>query len=120
MASSIEKGVDKTRRAWFGRVTSIFGRNSIPPETWDELEEALIGADVGLDLSEELISRTRDRIEKIRGAKPNDLRDALTAELVDVAVNGASPATPEARERARLTGHPRGRCERQRQDDKHR
>lgn len=95
MASSIEKGVDRTKRAWFGRVTSIFGRNSIPAETWDELEEALIGADVGLDLSEELISRTRDRVEKIRGAKPGDLRDALAAELVDVAVNGSSPASSE-------------------------
>ncbi len=97
MASSIEKGVDRTKRAWFGRVTSIFGRNAIPPETWDELEEALIGADVGLDLSEELISRTRDRVEKIRGAKPNDLRDALAAELVDVAANGASPPSSEQR-----------------------
>ncbi len=96
MTSSIEKGVDRTKRAWFGRVTNIFSRNSIPPETWDELEEALIGADVGLDLSEELISRTRDRVEKIRGAKPNDLRDALASELVDVAVNGASPAEPQA------------------------
>ncbi len=95
MTSSIEKGVDRTKRAWFGRVTNIFSRNSIPPETWDELEEALIGADVGLDLSEELISRTRHRVEKIRGAKPNDLRDALAAELVDVAVNGASPADPQ-------------------------
>ena len=91
MTSSIEKGVGRTKRAWFGRVTSIFGRNSIPAETWDELEEALIGADVGLDLSEELISRTRGRIEKMRGAQPNDLRDALTAELVDAAANGATP-----------------------------
>jgi len=95
VTSSIEKGVDRTKRAWFGRVTNIFSRNSIPPETWDELEEALIGADVGLDLSEELISRTRDRVEKIRGAKPDDLRDALASELVDVAVNGASPAVQQ-------------------------
>ena len=95
MASSIEKGLGRTKRAWFGRVTNIFGRNSIPPEVWDELEEALIGADVGLDLSEELISNTRDRVEKIRGAKPGDLRDALAAELVDVAVNGASPAAAQ-------------------------
>ena len=95
MTSSIEKGVDRTKRAWFGRVTNIFSRNSIPPETWDELEEALIGADVGLDLSEELISRTRDRVEKIRGAKPNDLRDALASELVDVAVNGTATAAPQ-------------------------
>ena len=91
MTSSIEKGVGRTKRAWFGRVTSIFGRSSIQPEAWDELEEALIGADVGLDLSEELISRTRGRIEKMRGAQPNDLRDALTAELVDAAANGATP-----------------------------
>ncbi len=101
MTSSIEKGVGKTKRAWFGRVTSIFGRNSIPPEAWGELEEALIGADVGLDLSEELISRTRNRIEKMRGAQPNDLRDALTAELVDAAANGARPA-----KRHKATGSP--------------
>ena len=101
MTSSIEKGVGKTKRAWFGRVTSIFGRNSIPPEAWGELEEALIGADVGLDLSEELISRTRNRIEKMRGAQPNDLRDALTAELVDAAANGARPA-----KRRKKTGSP--------------
>ena len=101
MTSPIEKGVGKTKRAWFGRVTSIFGRSSIQPEAWDELEEALIGADVGLDLSEELISRTRNRIEKMRGAQPNDLRDALTAELVDAAANGARPA-----KRRKKTGSP--------------
>ena len=101
MSSSIEKGVGKTKRAWFGRVTSIFGRSSIQPEAWDELEEALIGADVGLDLSEELISRTRNRIEKMSGAQPNDLRDALTAELVDAAANGARPA-----KRRKATGSP--------------
>ena len=90
--SPIEKGVGRTKRAWFGRVTNIFGRSSIQPEAWDELEEALIGADVGLDLSEELISRTRDRIEKMRGAQPEHLREALTEELVGVALaNGAAP-----------------------------
>ena len=96
----MQRGVDKTKSAWFGRVSSIFGRNSIPPEVWDELEEALIGADVGLDLSEELIARTRDRVEKIRGAKPGDVRDALAAELVRVALDGATrtatPAHPDA------------------------
>ena len=102
MASSIEKGVGRTKRAWFGRVTSIFGGSSIPAEAWDELEEALIGADVGLDLSEELISRTRERIDKIRGANPNDLRNALADELVSVAANGASPAAPPRAE----TGSP--------------
>ena len=94
-SSPIEKGVGRTKRAWFGRVTSIFGRSSIQPEAWDELEEALIGADVGLDLSEELISRTRDRIEKMRGAQPEHLREALTEELVGVALaNGAVPPPP--------------------------
>ncbi len=96
----MQRGVDKTKSAWFGRVSGIFGRNSIPPEVWDELEEALIGADVGLDLSEELIARTRDRVEKIRGAKPSDVRDALAAELVRVARDGATrtatPAHPDA------------------------
>ena len=93
MTSSIEKSIGKTKRAWFGRVTSLFGGNSISPDAWDELEEALIGADVGLDLSEELLARTRERIDKMRGAKPQDLRDALANELVAAAANGAIPAS---------------------------
>ncbi len=92
MTSSIGKGVDRTKRTWFGRVTGIFRMDSIPATAWNELEEALIGSDVGLDLSEELISRTRERVEKIRGAHTQHLREVLTEELIDVALpNGEGP-----------------------------
>ena len=92
MTSSVRKGVDRTKRTWFGRVTGILGRNSIPPEAWEELEEALIGADVGLDLSQELISRTRVRLDKSRGAGAGNLREALTEELVEIAASNGSTA----------------------------
>ena len=85
MTSAAEKGAAKTKRTWFGRVSGLLGASSITTEAWDELEEALIGADVGLDLSEDLITKTRDRVSKIRGATPEDVRRTLIEELAGVA-----------------------------------
>ena len=85
MTTGVEKGAAKTKRTWFGRVATLLGASSITAEAWDELEEALIGADVGLDLSEELIAKTRARVDRIRGATPEDLRRTLIEELADVA-----------------------------------
>ncbi len=98
MTSAAKKGAAKTKRTWFGRVSSLLGASSITTEAWQELEEALIGADVGLDLSEDLISKTRDRVSKIHDATPEDLRRTLIEELAGVASDknhaGDSPDSP--------------------------
>ena len=46
------------------------------------MEEALIGADVGLDLSERLIERTRERIKNEGLEKSQDLKEILRAEMI--------------------------------------
>ena len=57
-----EAAVSKSRRTWFGRVATLFQRSRLDEELWDELEELLISADVGVGTTQTLLQRLRDRI----------------------------------------------------------
>jgi fused signal recognition particle receptor len=62
------------------RLRALFGASSaVGAETWDELEEALIAADVGPDTTIALIAATQQRVA---GSSSGDLvRQALAAEI---------------------------------------
>ena len=57
-----EQALKRTKEAWFGKITSLFDRQTIEKELWDELEELLIAADTGVDTTERLISRVKERV----------------------------------------------------------
>src|SRR5215208_487153 len=59
-----DQAVERTRRSWFRRLVGVFERSQIDDELWEELEEILIGADVGLDTAEKILDRTRERVRK--------------------------------------------------------
>ncbi|MEE9365744.1 MAG: signal recognition particle-docking protein FtsY [Dehalococcoidales bacterium] len=76
----------------------LFDRATVGDEVWDELEELLIGADVGINTAGKLLGVLKERADKdkLNGAL---VRDALKAEMVDIlsiAPQGepASPALP--------------------------
>ena len=58
----------RTRAAFAGALAGVTGRSAIDDETWEELEEALILADVGLGTSTRLVEavRTRVKAEKVK------------------------------------------------------
>jgi len=71
----------KARSKLAGMVGALTGRSKIDEEAWDEIEEALIGADVGLDATQELLSHLRTQVTE-QGLETGDqLLDALKAEL---------------------------------------
>lgn len=49
----------------------------IDENTWQNLEDALIGADFGLELSEELVATVRSEVERIGTTKADDAMDIL-------------------------------------------
>ena len=61
----------------------LFDRNTIDDDVWDELEELLISADVGVGTTGKLIEKVRQRAgeEKLDGVQ---VRDALKAEMVAI------------------------------------
>ena len=77
-----EEGVKRTRDTWFGRVTRLFQGRAIAEATWDELEEALVSADVGLKTTQDVLQRVRARV-KAQGssATAEDALQALKGEL---------------------------------------
>ncbi len=86
-----EMAVQKSREGWFSRVTRLFERSRIDDELWSELEETLIGADVGMATTMRLLDRVKGRLG---GGKPGEtLRSALMAEMVNILrVDGRPPA----------------------------
>src|ERR1700680_4700628 len=55
-----KNSLSRTRQI-FNRMGDAFKQNDITDDLWDELEEALLGADVGPSTSEWLITRLRQR-----------------------------------------------------------
>ncbi|MCH7800416.1 MAG: signal recognition particle-docking protein FtsY [Chloroflexi bacterium] len=78
-----EKAVTRTRGAWFGRMTRVFQRSQIDDDMWDELEELLISADVGVNTTMKLLDSLRDRIRSEGITQPPDAFDALKSEMAE-------------------------------------
>jgi fused signal recognition particle receptor len=71
----------RARAALAGAVGSIAGRSRIDDATWDELEEALILADVGVASTQELLDHLRARVRSDGLTTGEDLLGALKDEL---------------------------------------
>ncbi len=63
---------------------SLFDRNAIDDETWAELEELLISADVGVNTTEKLIGRVKQRMAEDKINQGAMVRSALKAEMVNI------------------------------------
>jgi len=78
----VEKSLQKTRAGLLGRIGSIFQENEITDELWEELEEALIVADVGMDTTMELVESTRERVMGENVKSSSDAYLLLKQEMV--------------------------------------
>ncbi|MBI2172226.1 MAG: signal recognition particle-docking protein FtsY [Chloroflexi bacterium] len=77
-----EEGVKRTREVWFGRVARLLQGRGIAEETWDELEEALISADVGVATTQAVLDRVKGRVKALGGsATAQDALGAIKEEL---------------------------------------
>jgi fused signal recognition particle receptor len=79
-----EKAVQRTKRTWFGKVVTVFKRGRLGDDTWDELEELLISADVGVRTTEKILGRLRERVRKEGITDPNAAMEVLKEEMVSI------------------------------------
>ena len=78
----IEESLQKTRSGIFSQIGSLFQENEVSDELWEELEEALIVADVGMDTTVELVESTRDRVQLEGVNRSEDAYLILKQEMV--------------------------------------
>ena len=79
----VEEGLKRTRQTLFGRMAATLSSSEITPRLWDDLEEALLGADVGFELAEELIEQLKRRARDEGLRTGSDVKTALKEELVE-------------------------------------
>ncbi len=79
---SLRDRLAKARAAFTGAFAGVLGRSAISDETWDDLEEALLRADVGLGVTESLLDDLKDRVKSGEIDEPSALLDALQVDMV--------------------------------------
>lgn len=77
-------GLSKTKEALFGGISKLFGgKATVDSATLDDLEEALISADVGVETAVRLVEAVEERVARDKYVSEDDLKSLIRAELAD-------------------------------------
>ena len=80
-ARSVRDRLSKARGALSGAIGSVIGRGGIDQATWDDLEEALLRADVGVKVSTALLDELRARVKDKELSTPHEVVTALRSTM---------------------------------------
>ncbi len=79
--ATVRDRLGKVRSSFAGALTSALTRSAITQETWDDLEEALLLADLGVATTTRVLAPLRDLVKAKKIINPSDLRMALQTEM---------------------------------------
>lgn len=78
-----KQALNRSSKAAFGRLATVFGATEIDKTTWEELESLLIQADVGIATTQEVISALQKRVSLEGITSAQELSGILRAELLN-------------------------------------
>jgi len=81
-SKKIRDSLTKTRRSFFGQISSLLGGGQITEETWEDLEALLVQADVGVETTVALVDRLREQVNRGKARTTRDLEEMLKQELL--------------------------------------
>ena len=79
-----EESLKRTKQGFFRRIVGVFNTPKIDEEFWENLEEVLISADVGVKTSTRISEVLRERVKSERLGNPDDIRVALREEMAAI------------------------------------
>lgn len=79
----IKEGIKKTKDAFSKKLFFAFSARELNDEFYENLEEALLTADVGITATENLIEELKDEIFKRKIKKPEDAKSVLAELMVE-------------------------------------
>ena len=81
----LKRGLTKTKNAIFGKIDDLFKSfRKVDEELFEELEELLISADIGVETTEEVLDELRDTVKDKKITAPEDVRSELYRILRDM------------------------------------
>jgi len=75
---TLDQGLEKTRSSVFEKITrAVAGKSTVDDDVLDEIEEALITSDVGLDTTVKIIDALEERVARDKVMGEHELMDML-------------------------------------------
>src|SRR5439155_5731860 len=91
---SLDQGLQKTKESFFSKVSkAIAGKSTVDEEVLDELENALVSSDVGIDTTIKIIQNIEKRVARDKYLNISELNDILQNEIENILVDA-----PEAQD----------------------
>lgn len=88
---ALDQGLQKTKENFFSKVTkAIAGKDTVDEEVLDEVENALVSADVGIDTTVEIIKRIEARVAKDKYIGTSQLNTILQEEIMKMLTDASS------------------------------
>ena len=85
---SLDQGLQKTKEGFFAKITkAIAGKSTVDDEVLDNLEEALVTSDVGIDTTLAIIDRIQKRVARDKYVNTSELNRLLQEEIADILVD---------------------------------
>ena len=101
---TLNQGLEKTREGFFSKITkAIAGKSTVDEEVLDDLENALVSADVGIETTVKIIEQIEQRVAKDKYLNTADLNNILKEEIQNILV--AAPQDSSYENYELPTGH---------------
>src|SRR5215467_16387062 len=85
---ALDEGLKKTKEGFFSKLTkAIAGKDKVDEEVLDDLEDALVSADVGIDTTVAIINRIEERVSKDKYLGTSELNNILQEEIMGLLTN---------------------------------
>ena len=79
---SLDKGLEKTKTSFFGKLgKAVAGKSKVDDQVLDDLEEVLVGSDVGVATTLKIIDRIEKRVSRDKYMGVAELNDILREEI---------------------------------------
>ncbi|MFM2048650.1 MAG: signal recognition particle-docking protein FtsY [Bacteroidota bacterium] len=96
---SLEQGLQKTREGFFSKITkAIAGKSTVDTEVLDNLEDALVSADVGIETTVKIIEQIEKRVAKDKYLNTAELNTILKEEILHILVTAPQDTNYEGYE----------------------
>ena len=83
----LEEGLEKTRTSFLGKISrAIRGKDTVDDEVLDDLEEALVTSDVGVNTTLEVIKRVQKRVAEDKYVSSQELTGLIRTEIADLVI----------------------------------
>src|SRR6478735_7141532 len=85
---SLDQGLQKTKEGFLSKITkAIAGKSTVDEEVLDNLEDALVSADVGIETTVKIIERIEKRVAKDKYMNSSELNRLLQEEIEQILVD---------------------------------